>query len=229
MRELINTTSTYVGMDPKDFWLIILMCTVALVMFGLFYLQHRSVKKEYEQTKAEAKPDGTLKRYTKGNYALDVKQFVTLYRKAETVPELKALKTVVNRIMDNVDKIEMMGRNSYNGRLWAGIHDTYKACQVTKQYLDMGYKSLDLIRNVVYFEVRYYNEEKNDDVLGVSRVVRNETHLTSAVFYKYNRMPKQQRRSRIRRANAKINYDVKLNRYGTRKSLASVKDIIEGK
>jgi hypothetical protein len=228
MREFINNTANSLALEPSTVLIGIMFLVFGSLMFGLLYLQTRSNKKEYEQTTAETKPDGTIKKYTKGNYAADVKLFTKLYRTVETVPEFKELEIVIDRIMDNVDKIEMMGRSSYNGRLWAGIHDTYKACQATKQYLNMGYNSLDLLRNVVYFEVTYYNEE-NDDVLGVSRTVRNETHIVSKAFYKYNRMPKQQRRSRINRANAKINYDIKLNRYGTRKSLESIKDIIEGR
>lgn len=229
MRESIQALATQIGIDHTTLFTILLMIFVGSLMFFLLWITNRANKKEFAQVDAEVNNKGIIKKYTKGNYAKDVKSFVKLYKKAKTVAEFDELRTVINRIMDNVDKIEMMGRSSYNGRLWAGIHDTYKACEATKHYLDMSNVSLDLIRNVVYFTVSYYGDKENDDVLGVSRVVRNEVHYASEAYYKYNRMPKQMKSSRINRANAKIRYDIRLGRYGTRKSLQEIKNIIEGK
>jgi hypothetical protein len=229
MRDILLATSEFTGLAFDSVLMIFLFLIIGSLTFLLFYITAKHNKKEFAQVEAETNNKGEIKSYTKGNYAKDVKTFVKLYRKAKTVKEFNELRTVVDRIMNNVDKIDMYGRSSYNGRLWAGIHDTYKACEATSHYLNMGNQALDLIRNVVHFEPSFYGKEENDDILGVTRIVRNEVHYASQSYYKYNRIPKQMKTSRINRANAKINYDIKLKRYGTRKSLQQIKNIIEGK
>ena len=163
---------------------------VSAVSF-MFWLQSKHLKKEYNETTAEANSKGKITSYTKGNYAADVKQFVKLYKTAVTISEQHALEEVCKRIIQNVDKIEMIGRSSFNGRMWAGIDDTFKACKATLSYLGKGKNSLDILRTSVYFTVKYYDEEKKDTVLGVTRFIRNANQVKFHQEITKQRMPKQ--------------------------------------
>ena len=213
MREILIGISTYTGIAFENVLMgFIFIMTVSAVSF-MFWLQSKHLKKGYNETTAEANSKGKITSYTKGNYAADVKQFVKLYKTAVTISEQHALEEVCKRITQNVDKIEMIGRSSFSGRMWAGIDDTFKACKSTLDYLGKGKNSLDILRTSVYFTVKYYDEEKKDTVLGVTRFIRNANQVKFHQEITKQRMPKQMKKRISEKGNHRTQYLIGLGRW----------------
>src|SRR5574344_2924193 len=117
MREILIDISTYTGITFENVLMGFIFIMIVSAVSFMFWLQSKHLKKEYNETTAETNSKGKITSYTKGNYAADVKQFVKLYKTAVTIPEQHALEEVCKRIIQNVDKIEMIGRSSFNGRM----------------------------------------------------------------------------------------------------------------
>ena len=225
IKDMLLSVSTYTGLDEKDIWLTIVMCTIAVLMFGMFYIQSRINSKEFKQEEQSTKHATKLiPKYSKGNYAYDVKLFVKLYRSAKTQPEINELKIVCERIINNVDRVDMFGRSSYNGRLYAGLGDAYKAASVTLSYLVLGKHGINLIRNIIVFGVNYYGDKEDDDVLGVTRVVRTEIHYSTKLMYS-RRMSQHIKKNVARLMDAEIHYQILLKRFGNKEYLNRITDI----
>lgn len=213
MREILIDISTYTGIAFENVLMGFIFIMIVSAVSFMFWLQSKHLKKEYNETTAEANSKGKITSYTKGNYAADVKQFVKLYKTAVTIPEQHALEEVCKRIIQNVDKIEMIGRSSFNGRMWAGIDDTFKACKSTLAYLGKGKNSLDILRTSVYFTVKYYDEEKKDTVLGVTRFIRNANQVKFHQEITKQRMPKQMKKRISEKGNHRTQYLIGLGRW----------------
>lgn len=213
MREILIGISTYTGIAFENVLMGFIFIMVVSAVSFMFWLQSKHLKKEYNETTAEANSKGKITSYTKGNYAADVKQFVKLYKTAVTISEQHALEEVCKRIIQNVDKIEMIGRSSFDGRMWAGIDDTFKACKATLNYLGKGKNSLDILRTSVYFTVKYYDEEKKDTVLGVTRVIRNANQVKFHQEITKQRMPKQMKKRISEKGDHRAQYLIGLGRW----------------
>lgn len=213
MRETVLNVAEYLGTDPSNVMIVLIMMFMSSMFGLLIWIRFNHDKKEFAEVDAETNKKGEIKKYTRGNYAKDIKAFVKLYKTVKTIPEQKELLAICERIMNNVDKIEMMGRSSYNGRLWAGIHDTYKACEATSNYITRGPKSLDILRASVYFGISYYGDKKNDDVIGVTRTVRNANQIKFHQEVTMKRMPKQMKKRIAQKGDHRTNYLIGLNRW----------------
>lgn len=213
MREILIGISTYTGIAFENVLMGFIFIMVVSAVSFMFWLQSKHLKKEYNETTAEANSNGKITNYTKGNYAADVKQFVKLYKTAVTISEQHALEEVCKRIIQNVDKIEMIGRSSFNGRMWAGIEDTFKACKATLDYLGKGKNALDILRTSVYFTVKYYDEEKEDTVLGVTRFIRNANQVKFHQEITKQRMPKQMKKRISEKGDHRAQYLIGLGRW----------------
>lgn len=213
MREILIGISTYTGIAFENVLMGFIFIMVVSAVSFMFWLQSKHLKKEYNETTAEANSNGKITSYTKGNYAADVKQFVKLYKTAVTISEQHALEEVCKRIIQNVDKIEMIGRSSFDGRMWAGIEDTFKACKATLDYLGKGKNALDILRTSVYFTVKYYDEEKKDTVLGVTRFIRNANQVKFHQEITKQRMPKQMKKRISEKGDHRAQYLIGLGRW----------------
>jgi hypothetical protein len=221
----VNQTAVYLNVPP-EYVLMGLVIVISLSLtFILMGFLDRARAKEFDESETTDDKKKLFTRYTKGNYARDVKEFVRLFEYGKTAKEKNELLALCDKIIEGSSILDMYGNSHFTGRLWAGIFDTIKACVVTKDYLNMsGFTSLDLIRNNLIFDVNYYNE--SETVLGVGRVLRNEISTMIHNRCKYTRISPAKKHNIIRKVNQRGGYLNRLNKYGTTKYKDEMREII---
>lgn len=203
---MIEYIGSVTGLAPLTIFEILVAVGVSSILIILMYLIYKVNDKEQKEVQSESN-----KRYTFGNYAHDVKQFVELYKTAQTIPEQKELKAVCDRIIEGSKHMTIIGKNSFNGMLIAGIKDTLKVCHATLSYISDGVYGINELRNTASFDVDYYFDTER--VLGVTKSIRTE-HQVKLYKIKQSRIPQYSKRLASKKSFQRNSYLARIGRWG---------------